>query len=87
MSEPLSNIFKNPFFLEGHLEALKVVPRVKKYSINNKLLKTLNACSFKIYLTLNLRDLNYYWGLSFLVYGAFPKGRNKPHGGSLEFTI
>lgn len=28
-NEPFPNVFKNPFFLEEHLEALKVVPRVK----------------------------------------------------------
>lgn len=28
-NESFPNVFQNPFFLEGHLEALKIVQRVK----------------------------------------------------------
>lgn len=84
--EPFSNVFKSPFFLEGHSEALKLVPRVKIILIIN--CSKLSTLQVHILLnTLSPRDLNYYWGLLFLSYGAFPKGRKTPRGGSLQFTV
>lgn len=70
---------KTLFFLEGHSEALKFVPGVKIiFVINCSKLSTLQV--HILLNTLNQKDLNYCWGLSFLGYGAFPKeGRN--HGG------
>lgn len=34
-NESFPNVFQNPFFLKGHLEALKIVPRVKIILIIN----------------------------------------------------
>lgn len=76
MSEPFSNIFKNPFFLEGHLEALEVVPKVKKYNINNKLLKTVNARRFKL-LNTEPKGLELLLGFVISCLWGFSKGEIK----------
>lgn len=58
---------------------MKVVPRCKNNNINNKILKTLNPCRFKMCLILQTQGTRlYYWDLSFLFMGLFQRGERKP---------